>query len=357
MPNPSTGVIQRLAVRKASAWGTALAVGVGHELSFLSGQAKRSASVETDNSRGLAFSKDGTPGPVICSPSYNHNLRYEGLDILLACLMGIAGAPAIQGATAAYKNIYKWNTDVYGIFVTLAKLMGSGTYIEEVPTAKISGLTITGEVGAKPLQLAVETIGINSVPGSAVNTLGTFASVTMPTGGDINPCMFSHLAFRMNDASGAALGVGDIINPSKFTLSLKRKLKGEYTGAYRTTGANIQDLIDEPTNDGFPELKLTLEFPVHTANTYLTALGSDTRKKMDITATGALIASTYYYQHLWQMPHLQLITADPTDDNGRIKQPLEFLIHGASAAPTGMTGITDPLWWTVINKRTTDPLA
>lgn len=359
MTTPSTGVIQRLAARKAAAWATALAVGAGHEVSFLSGQAKRSASVEVDNSRGLAFSKDGTPGPVAVAPSYNHNLRYEGLDLFIACLMGIAGAPAQQGATIAYKNIYKWNTDVYGIFATIAKLMGgTGTYVEEVPSAKISGITISGEVGAKPLQIAIETIGINKETGSAVNTLATFASVTMPSGADVNPVMFSHLVFRMNDQSGAALASPtDVINPSKFTLSLKRKLKGEYTGAYRTTGTNIQDLIDEPTNDGFPELKLTLEFPTHTAATYLTALGSDTRKKIDITATGALIATPYSYQHLWQFPHLQLITADPTDDNGRIKQPLEFLIHGASAAPTGMTGITDPLWWTVINKRTTDPLA
>jgi hypothetical protein len=106
-----------------------------------------------------------------------------------------------------------------------------------------------------------------------------------------------------------------------------------------------------------PELKLTLEFPTHSDATYLTALGSDNRYKMDITATGALLNASFYYKHLWQFPHLQLTTADPTDDAGRIKQPLEFLIHGASAAPTGMTGITDPLWWTVINKRTTDPLA
>lgn len=353
----SIGVQQRLAAKKATVWGTAVAVGAGNEISFLSGQAKRSASVESDNSRGLAFTKDGTPGPVSIAAGFNHNLRYEGLDVILAAFMGIAGAPAIQGAGPAYQNIYKWNTDIYGIFVTLAKLMTPNTYIEEVPTAKISGLTITGEVGAKPLQLAIETIGINKVADSVINTLATFSSVTMPTGADLNPVMFSHLAFRMNAQSGAALAGGDVILPSKFSLSLKRKLKGEYTGAYRTTGSNIQDLIDEPTNDGMPELKLTLEFPTHSAATYLTALGSDSRYKMDIAATGALLNATYYYKHLWQFPHLQLITADPTDDQGRIKQPLEFLIHGVATAPTGMTGITDPLWWTVINKRTTDPLA
>ena len=355
MPNPINGIRQTLAIRKATAWGTALACGVGHGLFFLSGQAKRDAAVESDESRGRSFTVDGTAGPITGGGTYTFNLRYESMDLLIAAFMGIAGVPAQQAATTAYKNIYKFSPDIYGTFITLAK--GLINYIEEIPTAKVAAITLSGEVGAKPLQLSVELIGINREIASAINTLATYANVTVPTGGDVLPVMYSHLQFRMNDQSAIALAVGDVIRPNKFTLSLKRNLKGEHTGEFRTTGANPQDLIDEPVNDGLPELTLTLEFPTHTATTYMTALGSDTRKKMDITATGALIASTYYYQHLLQLPHLQLKNVNPTDDKGRIKEPLEFIVHGASAAPAGMTGITDPLWWTVVNKRTTDPLA
>lgn len=355
MPNPTTGQRQTLAIRKASAWGTALACGALHGVRFLSGQAKRDASVEIDNSRGTSFSVDGTTGPISSQSQYTFNLRYESFDLLIAAFMGIAGAPTVQGATAAYKNIYKWNPDIYGIFITIAKNMIA--YIEEIPTAKVAAITLSGEVGATPLQLSIDVIGINREIASTINTLVTMANVTLPTGGDVLPVMFSHLQFRMNDQSGAALGAGDVILPSKFSIGLKRNVKNEFTGEYRTTGTNPQDLGDEPTNEGLPELGLTLEFPKHTATTYLVALGADTRKKFDLTATGPLIASTYYYQHLLQFPHLQLKNANPTDDKGRIKEPLEFIIHGASAAPTGMTGITDPLWWTVINKRTTDPLA
>lgn len=200
-------------------------------------------------------------------------------------------------------------------------------------------------------------IGVNREIASVVNTLATFANVTIPAGGTTNPTLFSHLAFRMNDQGGAALGVGDLIYPSKFTLSAKRKIAGKHTGQYRTTGANPQDLIDQPSNEDLPEITLSLEFPTHTATTYLAALGTDTRKKLDITATGGLIEGAYYYQHKLEFPHLQLRTVNPTDDRGRIMEPLEFLVLGASAAPTGMVGLTDPFWWTVINKRTTDPLA
>lgn len=355
MPGPLTGINQLLAIKKATTWGTAVACGANDGILFTSGQAKRDASVEFDQSRGFAFSKDGTPGPITAGGTYTFNLRYAGMEMLAAMLMGTAGAPTQQGGTAAYLHTLKWNTDPYGLMVTVIKTMI--TYIEEMTTAKVNAITISGEVGAKPLQMSVELIGINKEVASVVNTLATFASVTVPTAAMGNPVMFSHLVFRMNDQGGAALAGGDKIYPNKFTLSAKRNLKGEYTGQYRTTGTNPQDLIDEASNNGFPELKLALEFPKHTATTYLTALGSDTRKKADITATGAQISGAYYYTHLWQFPHLQLTNVNPTDDAGRIKEPLEFLIHGASAAPTGMTGCTDPFWWLQTTTKTTDPLA
>lgn len=360
MAGPATGLQQALALVKcgvgaAGVWGTATAAGAGHGVQFLSGQAKYSAPTQLDESRGRAFALDSTPGQITCDGTYTFNLRYAGMELLAAMFMGIAGVPAQQGGTAAYLHTLKWNTDPYGLMLTVVKNMIA--YIEEIPTAKVAGITISGEVGPKPLQISIDIIGINREVASAVNTLATWANVTLPTGADRNPVMFAQTVFRMNVQSGAALAVGDKIYPAKFSISLKRQLKGEYNGAYRTSGTNPQDLIDEPSNDGFPEMKLTLEFPKHTATTYLVALANDTRYKMDIVSTGALIASTYYYTHMWQFPHLDLINDQPTDDNGRIKEPLEFNILGCATAPTGMTGITDPLWWTMTSTRSTDPLA
>lgn len=354
MPGPMTGSQQTLALKKATTWETEVACGVGDGLLFLSGQAKNDASAEKDDSRGRAFSVDGYVGPITCAPTYNFYLRYAGVELVAAMLMGTAGVPAQQAATTAYLHSLTWNTDPYGLMLSLAKTMIG--YIESIPTLKVAGLTISGEVGAKPLQVAMEVIGSRKLVDSAINTLSTFANVTFPTDASTNPVMFSHLVFRMNVASGAALGAGDIIYPGKFSLSIKRTLKGEYTGQYRTTGTNIQDLIDEPSNNGDPEIKLTLEFPKHTATTYLAAVAADTRYKLDITATGAVIEGAYNYKHLWQFPHLQLLNANPTDDNGRIKEPLEFIVHGAVAAPTGMA-VTDPLKWSITSKRTTNPLA
>ena len=360
MAGPMTGKNQVLAIKKCGAgaagvWGTSVACGATDGIQFLSGQAKRDASVVVDESRGRAFPIDGTAGSIKCEQTYKFNLRYAGMELVAAMLMGIAGAPVMQGVGPAYLHVLKWHTDPYGYMVAIVKNMVS--YIEEIPTAKIVGITISGEVGANPLTLEIETIGINKEVVSTINTLVTVANVTLPTDADRNPVMFSHATFRMNGQSGIALAAGDKIYPSKFSLSVKRSLAGEYTGAYRTTGTNSQDLIDEPSNNGFPEMKLTLDFPKHTGTAYFVDLGNDARKKMDITCVGALLNATFYYTHLYQFPHLQLVNAQPTDDDGRIKEPLEFNILGSVTAPTGMTGITDPLWWSITSKRTTDPLA
>ncbi len=354
MPSPMTGFQQALAIKKASAWNVAVACGAGDGIMFYAGQIKPSDSPEIDQSRGTAFSLDGTPGGISAPGTYTMPLRYAGMELIAAMLMGTAGVPAQQGATPAYLHSLTWNTDPYGLMITVAKNMIA--YIEEAITAKVVGLTISGEVGPKPLQVSMEIIGINREVASAVNTLATFANVTYPVDATITPVMFSHLVFRLNVASAGALASGDAILPSKFSLAIKRAMKGEFNGQYRTTASSPQDLVDEPSNNGFPDIKLTLEFAKHTSTTYLAAHSADTRYKLDITATGPVIEGAYNYKHLWQFPHLQLLTPSPTDGNDRIKEPLEFFVHGAIAAPTGMA-VTDPLKWSQTTKLATNPLS
>lgn len=346
------GVEIQAAFKKSSVWNTPVAVGANDGILILPTSIKRDAPVESDDSLGTYFSEDGDPGAIKVEGDIPMYLRYDSLDVLLALFMGIAGAPAQQGVTTAYAFTYKWKKDTDGYFGTFVKHMKN--YIEEVVSAKIAGITIKGEVG-KPLQAIFKTIASNKVYNSTTNTTATFNNVTFFE--KANRVRFSQGVFRMNDQSGAALADTDKIYPSSFELSAQRKLKGEYTGQYVTTGSNKQDVIDEPTNDGHPEILLKLSFPRHSANTRLLELGSDTRKKMDITFTGALIESTYYRQFKLQLPHLQLKNVDPTDEQGIIKEPLDLIVHAATTAPAGMTGITDPFWISGINRRVTDPLA
>ena len=346
------GVEVKAAFKKAATWNTAVACGANDGILILPSTLKKDNTVDVDDSEGTFFAKDGDLGAIKVEGDLSMYLRYDSLDVMIAQAMGIAGVPTIQGATTAYAYTYKPSSNTDGKFGTLAKYMKN--YIEEHTSAKVAGFAIKGEFG-KALTITFKLICINKVADSTVNTTTTFNNVTFSE--VANRVRFAQGVFRMNAASGAALAVGDRIYPSSFEFSFQRKLAGVY-GQYKyTSGNNTQDLIDEPTNDGPPELSLKLEFPRHTSSTYLTILGGDTRQKMDITFTGGLIASTYYRTFTLQFPHLQLINDDPADAAGIIKEPLEFKVHGCNTAPMGMTGITDPFWISGINQRATDPLA
>jgi hypothetical protein len=344
------GVELKAAAKKAATWGTPVVVGANNGILIRPTSLKKDSGVTVDDSLGTYFSKDGTPGPIKVEGDIPPYLRYDGLDLLFALFLGTAGAPAQQGATTAYAYTYKWLTSIDGLFMTWVKHMKN--YIEEHPSVKIVGFTLKGETG-KALEISFKCISQNKIIDSSVNTTTTYNNVTIFE--DANRVKFSEGVFRMNDQSAIALASGDVIYPSSFELSAMRKLKGVY-GQYKTTGTNVQDLIDEPTNDGQPEIKLKLTFPRHTNTTYLAALGADTRKKMDISFTGAVIASTYYRNFTIQLPHLQMQNDDPADAAGIIQEPIELLVHSASAAPAGMTGITDPFWISGINRLATDPL-
>ncbi len=343
----------KFAAKKAAAWNTAVACGANNGFLCLPTGIKRSADVQVDDSLGQFFAAGATPGAVKTEGDLPMYLRYDGCDLFLALFMGVAGAPTLHaGGAGSYDYIYKWLQNTDGLFATFCKHMKN--YIAEVPSLKVAGITLKGEVG-KPLQLIVNCIGNDVITNSAINTTSTFNNVTIPeTGNRVN---FGQGVFRMNDQGGAALGSGDVIAPSSFELSAKRKLAGVY-GQYKTSFAgNAQDVIDEPTNDGTPEITLKLQFPRHTAATRLNDLGNDARKKMDITFTGQIIEGAINRLFVLRFPHLMLTSVDVVDEAGIIKEPVEFLVLPATTAPTGMTGITDPFWISGTNKLATNPLA
>jgi hypothetical protein len=341
------------AAKKATTWGTAIAAGALNGFLSRPSGIKESQDTTIDDSLGLFFPGDGAPGAIKVEGDLPAYLRYDGLDLLIYLAMGTVAARAANvGFASAYDYTYKPAKNTDGLFATFVKHMKN--YIAEVPSLKITGFTIKGEVG-KPVEFIIKTIGnrINKNTSTGTNTLTTANSITIAE--TANRLMFGQAVFRMNDASGIALASPThVINPSGFELTFQRKLTGVY-GSNVTGGTNSQDLIDEPTNDGMPEVTLKLQFPRHTGVTYLTDLGNDTRKKMDITFTGALIGGTANRSFKIQMPHLQYKSVDITDEQGIIKEPLEFNVYTAAAAPTGMTGITDPLWISGTNTLAANP--
>lgn len=340
-------------LKKAATWNTPVACGALNGLLCLpTGIRQGDAAVEIDDSQGLFFSQDGSVGPVKVEGDLPLYLRYDGCDLLLALFMGTAGVPATHAAGTLSKDYtYALADHTDGLFATFARHWKN--YVEEIRSLKIVALTLKGERG-KPLQLIAKGIGDASVQ-DGTNTTVTFANVTIPE--VANRIMYSQGVFRINDQAGAALGSGDVVTPNSFEITATRKASGQYNGATIGTGNATRDIIDEPTNDGMPEITVKLTFPRHTAKTRLTDLGSDLRKKMDITFTGNIIEGAIPRTFKVELPHLQYKSVDIVDEAGIIKEPVEFVCHGCRVAPTGMTGLTKPFRISGTNQLATNPLA
>jgi len=341
----ATGTEIKAALKKASAWGTGVACGANNGILILPHTLKKDRADIGDDSLGLYFPKELAQGDIKVEGTVPAYLRYDSLDLLLALAMGETGGnPAQQGTTSAYAQSLKLKETIDGLFATFA--LHNGINIDEYTSIKVTGFTMKGEVG-KPAQVTFQAIANDRVTNSAVNTLASFPAVTYFE--QANRVLFSQGAFRMNAQGGAALADGDKIYPSSFELTFKRKMKGLYA-------AGGVDRIDEPTNEGAPEVKLKLEFPRYTAKTYFEDWDSGAAKKMDIVFTGGLIEGAYYRTFKLRFPNLVLANVELPIEKGILKHPLEFECLACDSAPSGMTGITKPFQIDVINRQSANVL-
>lgn len=349
MGTPLTGREILVGLKKASTWRTPVACGANDGILILSESFRQTLEHLDDDSAGLAFIQRTDPGKKNVSGGMEGYLRYEGLDVLLALIMGTAGTPSQQGATAAYTNSYVMADSLLGLFATLTMLKKSDK-VFEYPTVKYNALIISGEMNA-PLKWRVEGIPNIQDLASSTNTTVTMASVTYPDKGN-RVIMNADSHFWLNDESGDALDSGDAISPNSFELSIRRPMEADHVAGH--------DDVDEPIDEGFPEISLTLNFPRYNdANgAFFADWETYTRKKMEIYFKGALIEDTYYYEHKISLPNLKVVDPEAAISGpGKIPFSLSFKVLGTDSAPTGMTGITKPFQIDVQNTRTTDPLA
>lgn len=349
-----TGAEIIYALKKAATWDTAVAAVAGDGILGLPWSADPDNGLIVDDSLGQFFATDASPGQTKLDPTFNSYARYndEVLFSLLAAVFGTAGAPATHtGGTLSKDHVLKIAKNTDGLFFTLVAKIGTG-FVEEVPSWKIAKVVITFETG-KPVQFAFTGPGIDLVVDSTINTLTTFNSVTVLE--TANRAYMGQAVFRMNDQSAAALSSGDKIGLSKAVLTLERKLTGVY-GSYVDGGAG-RDLIDEPTNDGLFTASLSLTLPRLKDNTGRLKIKSNTPQKMDITLTGPIIEAAIPYTITFQLPHLKPKKNANPHKQGIIDNTRDYDVLGATAAPAGMTGITDPCWCLLTNKIATDLLA
>jgi len=353
-----TGAEIVYAAKRGLTWNESVVCGVGNGFLGLPLTADPDNALVVDDSLGQFFATDASPGETKLEPSLPAYLRYNDQVLLglLAGFMGTAGAPALHAAgVVSYDHTLKFAKTVDGIFFTLASKLGTG-FVEEIPSWKIAKIVLTWETG-KPTQIAFSGPGVDLVENSAVNTMGTFAAVT--TLETANRSYMGQTEFRINDQSAIALAVGDKVGPSKVVLTLERKLTGVY-GSYVSSAADggaPRDLIDEPSNDGQPSATLSITYPRLANAGGRTDIRRNTSKKMEIICTGPIIEGAIPYMIKLQMPHLKPKKNSNAHKQGLLDNVRDYEVLGATAAPAGMAGITDPCWILLTNKIASNLLA
>jgi len=344
-----TGREAVVALKKATTWGTAVECGASDGILITSESIQQTIEPLVDDSLGAVWPKYSDQGKRDASGPIDAYLRYEGLDVALALIMGTAATPSQQAATSAYVGKLELADNIVGKFATIAQLKKSDKVFEN-PTAKLFGFTISCEA-LQPAKLSLEVISNNVTLDSSTNTNTTMANVTYPDYGN-RVIMNSDCEFRINDQSGDALDSGDKIYPSSFEFKFSRQMEGDLT-----CGSND---FSEPGETAMPQCQLTLNFPRYNDDTdaFFSDWDAHTSKKADIYLKGNLIEDTYYYDMRISMPHLKVVNPQVNvSGQGKIPMSVTFDVLGASAAPTGMSGLTNPFEISYTNTRTTSPLA
>lgn len=350
----SNGAELRFAFKKAAAWNTAVACGAGDGFLGLDLSLKADAPPVTDDSRGQLFAVDATSGEVKCNGSVPAYLRYNDKQMLtiLAMVMGTSAAPVLHTLGAAsYDHIMKVALNTNGLFGTLCGMLGT-LGVESIPSWKPSKVSFKWDTG-KPCLITISGDGIDVVL-DGTNTTITFNNVTVLE--RANRVYAAQVELRMNAQSGAGLAVGDKVGWSSLELTFERKLSG-VTGTFVSADTPPRDLIDEPTGDGMFTASLKVSQPRTSSLAARTDMKNNVSKKAEIICTGPVIEGAIPYLIKFQMPHLKPKSYENPYSAGIIKNSRDFEVLGAEAAPTGMTGITDPLWICLTNKISTSLLA
>jgi hypothetical protein len=322
-----------------NSWNVAASVTKGARFDT-DGGLRHAPSFIEDNSFGETFRGSAEPGDVAPpEPAFSGQARYEDYNYILEALaMGSPAAVAISasaaGQTTSWSHVIDVAPSIDGLCATFA--MDRKLYVEELTSAKIYGFGETYGGGGVIMQ-SFRTVGSKATHISSVNINSTVHGASYPAlNGRIQR---SHGTFRLNAQGGSGLASGDAIPVEGLEFSFERPQD--------RTHASGSPYIIEPADNDFPMVSFRVTFPrmnTISANSLRTAINSYTAYKADWTCLGAFINSTDRYTALWQFPYVELQDfATPTAGAAQVKPTALFVAKKPSAAPTGMTGVVNPV--------------
>jgi hypothetical protein len=315
----------KVGIKKATTWGTAVQPSTGNGV-YVKGhtppKGSRKTVINSDEfGRGMA-----TSGEVMeydaQSGTMSMRLYWEGLESILASLMGIYTSTPAQGDTGVNVHKFKLDTSMDSIIHTIA--WDEGDDIKAVDTAKI----VSGTFGyADGLNMDIGYLGDKV---SVTNWTGPLG-VTYPSEGK-GIFKLSQATVEINDQDGADFQESDKFHPSGLSTVLTRGFE-----AIPVTAGN--QTIGEPLEKTAPNIEITLNFPKKESQSsaFLNAFHTRDFKKMRISFdAGQIEGKTSHYIISFNFPKVMVMEAPDFVQDTPIPTTVKFKALKATANPTGM---------------------
>lgn len=349
----------KIALIKGVTWGTAEALGAGAVLVH--------ARYTLSNSRGEfepsdvgfdLFVEEVTKLEETVDITFTAEVFYgTHATMPLAMVLGVDNVVETTVDEDDYAHSIDMTAKNAGLFTTMVATYGTGnTEVLEFPSVKWASVTWTHAANGVA---TIEATGIadRMVTTGAVNDLADINACTYQDFDDFDD-RYAVLAganhyFRMNAASGDALDSGDNLEILNYEFNITRELDRDFT----LRGANTR-YTKEPGQLTRSTGTLTVQLhEINSAVIDLLALWQNgTKQKAEIFFDGSQINAGVNRSFKFQFPKLEAIGTLPTgfdlpNNNTRMRPQITFRVLRASAAPSGMTGVTNYLRCVAINER------
>lgn len=334
------------AIVQGSTWGTAVAVGAGDGIRILTESITGGPAALPRETVGLQW------GDVFDTGSEEHqgpmtgNLYYgANCGLLLALIFGTSGSPTQTPPSTGTSYLHSVTLDdALAEFVTLCIAKRPSQKWWEYASAIGMELRIRGEGNGRV------TWELTLIPSaldrdSSTNTTTQTDAVTVPS--IEGAVRFKDGLFRINAQAGGALGSSDETDIASFELVIRRDMARDFL-------ADGTTFVALPCEQGPCEVMLTVSTRSYDAETWKTAWGAGTEYKADLKFTGTGLdggsGADPYYE--FEFPRL-VVAEDPQASiggRGRITHTITFKCIKAASAPTGMSGVTQPVELNVMDK-------
>lgn len=325
-----------------NSWNVAASVVYGARFNTDAG-AKYTPTYIEDRSFGESFLGPAEAGDLQPPDvTWSAHARYADNNYKLEALcMGspatVAIATSASGQTTSWRHVIDVSPSIDGLCATFA--FDKKLYVEEITSAKVYGFSFTAGEGGLMME-GFKVLGgqLTHISSTNINSTVYGASYPALTG----KVQRKQGVFRINAQSGGSLTSTDAIAFTEgFEFAFERPQD-------RSWGFS-SDVILEPADNEFPEPTLTVTFArmnTVTANSFREGIRAGTAYKADATFTGGtdtFINSTDRPSVLFQFPYVELQDFEaPATGAATVKPRATFKLKKPSAAPTGMSGVTQP---------------